>query len=271
MATITWAGRLASLGASLSEVAAIQAAYDASTSNVRRAVNELVEGIDSAGLLTMLSTWRAGLGPFSAGLPGGGLPFGTHVAVTSGVLGDDAFALGAGTGAKITAGGGTIAISSPDGSVIVGGTSSAPTLEAVPAPTGQVWINVLATPAANVRWNTLTQSSAAFFGAFIQSDTAVNAEVTFNKYLQAGTYTMDVYYFSGANRGIFTPFVDGVQLGTTIDTFAASGVATRATIANIVVTGSTLHALRFLIAAKNATSTAFLGAISGIGMTRTGP
>jgi hypothetical protein len=102
MATITWAGRLASLGASLSEVAAIQAAYDASTSNVRRAVNELVEGIDSAGLLTMLSTWRAGLGPFSAGLPGGGLPFGTHVAVTSGVLGDDAFALGAGTGAKIS-------------------------------------------------------------------------------------------------------------------------------------------------------------------------
>src|SRR6185312_1886778 len=75
--------------------------------------------------------------------------------------------------------------------------------------TGQEWINVLATPFSNVRWNTIAQSSADYFGGELQSDGTQNDEVVFEKYLQAGTYTMDLFYKTGATHGIFTIFVDG--------------------------------------------------------------
>jgi hypothetical protein len=82
---------------------------------------------------------------------------------------------------------------------------------------------------------------------------------------------MDLYHFTSTNRGIYSPFVDGVALGTTIDGYATTGAPTRSTIANIAVSGSMVHTIRYLIATKNASSSAFLGAISGVAMTRTGP
>lgn len=140
------------------------------------------------------------------------------------------------------------------------------------APTGQEFINVLATPFSNVRWNTIAQSSADYFGGELQSDGTQNDEVVFQKYLQAGSYTMDLFYKTGATHGIFTIFVDGVQLGTTVDSWVASGGAMlRATIAGITVSGSTVHAIRLLMATKNASATSFFGIIGAIAMTRTGP
>lgn len=137
-------------------------------------------------------------------------------------------------------------------------------------PTGQEWINVLATPFSNVRWNSIFQSSTHYFGGFVQSDSTQNDEITFQKYLQAGTYTMDVFHSVGTTRGIYSIFIDGVQLGTTIDGFNAAGSSQRATIANLVIAGSTIHSIRFLMAAKNASSTGFQGILDGIAFTRTG-
>lgn len=100
--TITWAGRLAALGAAANEIQAIDAGYLAAGASQQRALNELVAGIDNMGLLTMLTLWRGGAGPFGAGYPGGGLPFGAHAAVVSGSPSDDAYALTAGTGTKLS-------------------------------------------------------------------------------------------------------------------------------------------------------------------------
>jgi hypothetical protein len=180
-----------------------------------------------------------------------------------------------GTGAvtvNATGGGGTVTITSPDNSIIVGGTTSAPTLEAVTTPTGQEFINVLATPFSNQHFNTIAQSSGDYFGGELQADGTQNAEVVFQKYLQAGTYTMDLFQKMGATHGIITIFIDGVQLGTTVDGYSASGAETRSTIANITITGSTVHSIRLLVSTHNASATTpfYIAVIHGIAMTRTG-
>lgn len=125
---------------------------------------------------------------------------------------------------------------------------------------------------SNIRWSTLAQSSVDYFGGELQSDGTQNDEVTFQKYLQSGTYTLALAYKTGPTHGIFTPFVDGVQLGSTIDSWIASGGASVwSTISGIVIPTSGLHAFRLLMASKNASATGFFGIIHGLILTRTGP
>ena len=99
---IPWAGRLATIGATVNEIVAIQAAHDASVENIKHAVNDLIEGIDNDGLLQMLTAWRGGSGPFASGYPGAGLPFGTHAAMLTGNSADDTKVISAGTGQALT-------------------------------------------------------------------------------------------------------------------------------------------------------------------------
>ena len=98
---VAWTGRLTTIGASTAEIAAIQTAYNDSQTVVQKAIDETIRGIDNAGLGVMLTNWRTGIGPFSAGFPGGGLPFGTEVVLLTNNPADDTYAVSAGTGKKL--------------------------------------------------------------------------------------------------------------------------------------------------------------------------
>ncbi len=123
--TITWAGRLANIGATTAEVTAIQAAYNATVPNVQAAVDNLVGGIDNAGLLVMLTKWRTGLEPFAAGYPGGGLPFGSGAAILTGNPADDTSAISAGTGIKLSVAGGGATLDTTASDIQMNGTQAA--------------------------------------------------------------------------------------------------------------------------------------------------
>jgi hypothetical protein len=100
---IPWLSRLAALGASAHEQAAIARSYYAAPGNVQAALDTLIGGIAGGDLLVMLNTWRSSGSPFADGYPGGGLPFGTGVATLTGDPADDAYAITAGTGLKVAA------------------------------------------------------------------------------------------------------------------------------------------------------------------------
>jgi hypothetical protein len=140
------------------------------------------------------------------------------------------------------------------------------------AASGQEVIIPFGGSASNIRFSTLAQSSADYFGGELQSDGTQSDEVTFQKYLQSGTYTLALAYKTGPTHGIFTIFIDGVQLGSTIDSWvSAGGVSQWSTISGVVIPTSDVHAIRLLMATKNASATSFFGIIHGIIMTRTGP
>lgn len=105
MSVQTWSilsARLAAIGASTLELEAIEAAYYAMSTAEQGALDTLVAGLASGDLMTMLSTWRTSGSPFQAGFPGGGLPFGTGVAVLTGNPADDVYAISAGTGTRLS-------------------------------------------------------------------------------------------------------------------------------------------------------------------------
>lgn len=103
---IPWLSRLVLVGATPDEGAAITASYYAAAPNIQAALTTLIGGIDNSELLVMLNGWRSNAGPFQDGFPGGGLPFGTGVAVLTGDTADDGEAISAGTGLKLALTGG---------------------------------------------------------------------------------------------------------------------------------------------------------------------
>jgi hypothetical protein len=102
MAYTDWSARLTTVGASTSEVQSVGASYYSSTTAVQGALDILVQSIGNTDLLIMLNTWRVNAGPFGYGFPGGGLPFGTRVALLTGNAADDTSAVSAGTGQKLS-------------------------------------------------------------------------------------------------------------------------------------------------------------------------
>lgn len=107
MAFTDWSSRLSQAGASVTEVQAIAASYQSAPATVQAALDTLIEAAAIGDLIVMLNTWRANAGPFQDGYPGGGLPFGTRVPILTGQTADDAYAVGAGTGAKVSVSGGS--------------------------------------------------------------------------------------------------------------------------------------------------------------------
>lgn len=164
MSIADWTGRLTTVGATANEVAAITSAYYADPTPVQQALDVLVGSLSNAGLLAMLNTWRTSGGPFEAGFPSGGLPFGTGVAVLTGVSADDAYPIGAGTGAKMT--------SIPAGDI--------PPLNNIPAPTGDVAMAAhKLTGLADAAANTDALNRQSGDARYVQTTVAAGAELAY--------------------------------------------------------------------------------------------
>ena len=125
------------------------------------------------------------------------------------------------------------------------------------------------TPVAQTNWSSLTILAGTYFGAYTSSSGAQNAEINWDLLLGAGTYTLDLFHFQGTNRGVYTISINGVDIGTTVDGYAAAGAHTKSQITGIAVAIAGVQRLRVLMATKNASSTNYLGAIEGLALTRT--
>lgn len=103
----------------------------------------------------------------------------------------------------------------------------------------------------------------------VSAITSQNAFVEWDLTMEAGTWTLDLYYAKNTSFGIYTISLDGVSVGT-IDSYAASSVTGNITsIAGIVVAAG-VHALRLTMATKNASSSDYVGIFNAVSMVRTG-
>lgn len=107
------------------------------------------------------------------------------------------------------------------------------------------------------------------------SDGTQNASASYDFVCGSGTYQLDFTHLLGPDRGIYTIDIDGTTIGT-LDGYAASfhtvgstglADATMTTFTGIGLTASA-HVLRFTMAAKNASASAYKGCLSVAVLTR---
>jgi hypothetical protein len=72
----------------------------------------------------------------------------------------------------------------------------------------------------------------------------------------AGTYSVKLGYKTNANRGILNLTVDGVQVGASLDQYAATSSYPNTTFGNVTLSSGN-HALRLTVAGKNSASSSF--------------
>lgn len=95
-----------------------------------------------------------------------------------------------------------------------------------------------------------------------------NDTVEWTVRVPAGTYTLRLLHTTGTNIGIYTVLVDAVSVGT-IDGYANPGAAAVSDITGIALAAGE-HTVRFTMATKNASSSAYYGVVSAFILTRTG-
>ncbi|HTB81721.1 MAG TPA: chitobiase/beta-hexosaminidase C-terminal domain-containing protein [Opitutaceae bacterium] len=104
-----------------------------------------------------------------------------------------------------------------------------------------------------------TSSDANASGGVVEflNSTAAGQTITFTTpSLAAGTYQVQLRYSANKTRGQHTVKVDGVQVGGTIDQYAASQSYVTATLGNATI-GSGTHTIVMTVTGKNASATQF--------------
>jgi hypothetical protein len=104
---------------------------------------------------------------------------------------------------------------------------------------------------------------------YLASTGAQNAFVEWKPLLSAGTWTLAMNHYKGADRGIYTLTIDGGASLGTIDGYNASSAGGYSTITGITVTANTNALVRLTMATKNASSSSYGGFIITATMQRT--
>jgi len=104
---------------------------------------------------------------------------------------------------------------------------------------------------------------------FQNTSDAVNDEINYSVWLNAGTYTFDILHSKGTNNAIITAYIDADSVGT-IDTYnAATQYNQRGTLTGFVVATSGLKTLKIKSTSKNGASTGYKQQLYGIRIFRT--
>lgn len=130
-------------------------------------------------------------------------------------------------------------------------------------------LQVFQAPLAGSSWVNVTIDAARPGGGFRYGDGTVNNEATWRVPLAAGTYTFTLLHYQDNNRGIYTPYFDGVAQATA-DGYAASPADKLDVWTGVTISTSAVHDIRFLMASKNASSSNYFGAVELFTFTRTG-
>ena len=129
-------------------------------------------------------------------------------------------------------------------------------------------IDPYVTALANTNWSTLV-NTAALNAYIMQSTGAQNASVEWDVGLSAGTWTLALIVLTFDGSGILTVSLDGVSVGTSDHYSVALEPAVRKDVAGIVVAASGVKRLKFTMATKNASSSAYYGSLSAVQLLRT--
>ena len=123
---------------------------------------------------------------------------------------------------------------------------------------------------ANTGWSSLAQASTRLGGGYVNTNTAQNAEISWDIWLDVGTYKYAQVHATDTNNGIYSVQLDAVEKGT-IDGYA--GVTTEnvySEITGIVVASAGVKTFKVKMATKNASSSAYTGRIVSVAWIRTG-
>lgn len=132
-----------------------------------------------------------------------------------------------------------------------------------------IFIDVFPTAKSNVNWNDLAVAATSIHCGAKQSSGAQNDSITWDILLAAGTWSIELLYSSGSNRGIYSIQFNSVEKGT-IDGYSAGAVENaRSSITGIVVSTTAKIELKLKMATKNASSSGYYGSIVDIRLMRT--
>lgn len=105
----------------------------------------------------------------------------------------------------------------------------------------------------------------------IPTTTTVNNQASYTCMLQKGTYTLDLLYIKSSAGGQVDIFVDGVEVASNIEMYAAAATYNQvSSTASISVTYNGLHTIILKAGSKHASSSAYATYHTNIVMTRTG-
>lgn len=122
---------------------------------------------------------------------------------------------------------------------------------------------------SHVNWDTVFDSSSAIMNGWKLSSGAQNAEISFDVFLAAGTWDVELLYVKDPASGIFSIQFDSVEKGTVDSYAAATAYNNRSTVSGITVTTSAKVRLTLKMATKNASSSSYYGRIQHIQLRRT--
>lgn len=110
----------------------------------------------------------------------------------------------------------------------------------------------------NTGWDFTTFSyNASYFFSLrkYSGNGAQNNEIYWDVPMSAGTWALELYYFTDPSYGIFTILIDDVEVGTVDSYIASGGTRTRAEITGIAVATSGVKRIKLKAATTNASST----------------
>jgi len=118
-------------------------------------------------------------------------------------------------------------------------------------------------------WGYVATTTAPLYGSQLWGNTsaAVNDAMLWTRFLQAGTYTVQIRGVANTDKPIVTVKIDGSSVGT-VDYYAGLSYL-RASLTGIVLASSGSHTIEVVIASKNASSSAYAMAFSDILVYRT--
>jgi hypothetical protein len=102
------------------------------------------------------------------------------------------------------------------------------------------------------------------------SQTPINGWQEYQVTLAAGTYTISAWMVRNNSYGVVTFSIDGVDLATTWEGYAAGVSTTKLVITGVVVPTSATHAWRLRSASKHPSSSGYYWAHAGFQFLRTG-
>jgi hypothetical protein len=136
-----------------------------------------------------------------------------------------------------------------------------------------IYINMLTTAPSAVgqgTWVKIQLSTLLFAGVFYNSSAANGDNFSVNFAAFPGVYTIELNTSKSADRGKLDVFLDDEKIIDAVDLYAASANQISTTSVTSVEISAGIHALKFALNGKNASSSSHNFSVQGISLTRTG-
>lgn len=125
-------------------------------------------------------------------------------------------------------------------------------------------------PAAQTNWTTSSVPDGAYlYEGYIRSSGAQNDDISWDRFIPSGTYTIDILGTKNTDAGIYAALIDGVSVGT-VDSYAGSLTRNQTMqITGVAIGRSGIHRLTLRMATKNGSASSYIGYLHRVRLRRT--